>query len=104
MSKSFLQYVWSHSARAQIVILILTAAFFPLLYLTLDLPKQIINDAIGGKAFPVTIWGYEFEQISYLVTDIKTKGHFEIHLGVGHGWTSSTSDKRVFKALLGLPF
>lgn len=42
-------------------------------------------------------------QISYLVMDIKTKGHWEIHLGVGHGWTSAT-DKRVFKALIGLPF
>ena len=35
--------------------------------------------------------------------DIKTKKHFEIHLGVGHGWTAPT-DKRVFKALIGLPF
>ncbi len=67
MARNFLQYVWMHSARAQIIILILTAAFFPFLYLTLELPKQIINDAIGGKAFPVTVLGYEFDQISYLV-------------------------------------
>lgn len=48
-------------------------------------------------------FGSQSEQTSYLVVDIKTKKHFEIHLGVGHGWTAPT-DKRVFKALIGLPF
>jgi hypothetical protein len=48
-------------------------------------------------------FGSQSEQISYLVTDFKTKKHFDIHLGVGHGWNKS-SDKLVFKALIGLPF
>jgi hypothetical protein len=43
-------------------------------------------------------------QISYLVGEFKTANHFDIHLGIGHGWTAGTQDKRVFKALLGLPF
>jgi hypothetical protein len=49
-------------------------------------------------------FGSQSEQISYIVAEIKTKHHFEIHFGVGHGWTAGTSDKRVFKALIGLPF
>jgi hypothetical protein len=48
-------------------------------------------------------FGSQSEQISYLVTDIKTKKHFDIHLGVGHGWNNAT-DTLVFKALIGLPF
>lgn len=67
MSKSFLSYIWSFSARQQIVILIMTAASFPLLYMTLELPKQIINDAIGGDSFPYTLLGMSFDQIEYLV-------------------------------------
>lgn len=67
MSKNFLSYVWNFSARQQIVILILTAVSFPLLYMTLELPKQIINDAIGGDRFPYTVLGVSFDQIEYLV-------------------------------------
>ncbi len=67
MAKSFLSYVWSNSARWQIILLIMTGAYFPFLYLTLDLPKQIINDAIGGENFPVNIFGYEFDQLQYLL-------------------------------------
>ena len=67
MSKNFLSYVWTYSARQQIVILILTAVSFPLLYMTLELPKQIINDAIGGDRFPYEILGISFDQIEYLV-------------------------------------
>lgn len=40
---------------------------FPLLYLTLELPKQIINDAIGSGSPTVSAYGYEFEQITYLM-------------------------------------
>ncbi|MGB7286612.1 MAG: ABC transporter transmembrane domain-containing protein [Salaquimonas sp.] len=67
MSKSFLHFVWTYSARWQVIILILTAAYFPFLYLTLELPKQIINDAIGGERFPVNLFGFDFEQLEYLV-------------------------------------
>ncbi len=67
MSKNFLSYVWTFSARQQIVILLLTAASFPLLYMTLELPKQIINDAIGGDRFPYILLGFSFDQIEYLV-------------------------------------
>ncbi len=42
-------------------------------------------------------------QTSYAVLEFTTKSHFEIHVGVGHGWTDSV-DKRIYKILVGLPF
>lgn len=40
---------------------------FPFLYAALELPKIIINDAIDGKGFPVTVFGQTFEQIPFLL-------------------------------------
>lgn len=68
-----------------------------------DLALGIEHYASVGRVSRPT-YGSESGQISYLVADFKTKRHFDIHLGIGHGWTSGTSDKLVFKALLGLPF
>ena len=67
MSKTFISYVWNFSARQQIYVLILTVLSFPLLYMTLELPKQIINDAIQGDGFPISLLGFSFEQVPYLV-------------------------------------
>ncbi|MEO0380763.1 MAG: ABC transporter transmembrane domain-containing protein [Pseudomonadota bacterium] len=44
-----------------------TLCLFPLLYLTLELPKQIINDAIGSGSSTITAFGAEFSQINYLL-------------------------------------
>ncbi|MEY8842451.1 ABC transporter transmembrane domain-containing protein [Cribrihabitans sp. XS_ASV171] len=39
---------------------------FPLLYLTLELPKRIINDAIGAASPTIEVWGYSFDQVTFL--------------------------------------
>ena len=39
---------------------------FPLLYLTLELPKRIINDAIGAESATVNVLGYQFDQVTFL--------------------------------------
>lgn len=46
--------------------LAVTTCLFPLLYLTLELPKRIINDAIGADGDVVNVYGYTIEQIPYL--------------------------------------
>ncbi|WP_246035938.1 ABC transporter transmembrane domain-containing protein [Aliishimia ponticola] len=52
--------------------LLVTLLLFPLLYLTLELPKRIINDAIGEDpssetvVFPVDILGVPLGQVQYL--------------------------------------
>ena len=67
IGSSLWRFVWRHAASDQIGILIVTLAGMPLLYLTLELPKQIINDAINGTSFPRDVLGHSFGQIEYLV-------------------------------------
>lgn len=66
MQKSIFGFIFKHSLRQQIVILIQTLVSFPFLYYSLDLPKTIINQAINGKEFPKQILGFEFDQLEYL--------------------------------------
>ena len=40
---------------------------FPLVYISLEIPKIIINDAISGRDFPREILGIQFQQIPYLL-------------------------------------
>ncbi|MFN6978385.1 MAG: ABC transporter transmembrane domain-containing protein, partial [Gemmobacter sp.] len=42
-------------------------ASFPLVYISLEIPKIIINEAIKGTDFPRRILGFEFGQIPYLL-------------------------------------
>lgn len=84
-------------------------------HVDLDVFGQVMRElggdvAVGFEHYsslgPVrnTVFGPASDQISYLVAEFKTKNHFEFHVGVGHGWTAGANDKRVFKALIGLPF
>ncbi len=47
--------------------MLVTLSLMPLLYVTLELPKRIINDAIGGDP-SVTYFGYSFTQVQFLMT------------------------------------
>ena len=67
MQPSIFRFVLKHSRREQIILLVFTALAFPFLYLSLDLPKTIINEAIGGRDFPRVVLGYELEQIPFLL-------------------------------------
>jgi len=60
------RFILRHSFKQQIMLLVLTLVSFPFLYYSLDLPKTIINRAIGGKHFPQEFLGFEFDQIPYL--------------------------------------
>jgi hypothetical protein len=46
--------------------LLITLTLFPLLYLTLELPKRIINDAIGAGTSVVEVYGMEMSQLTFL--------------------------------------
>lgn len=67
MERSIFGYVWRYSKPQQIIIILLTLASLPFLYILLDLPKYIVNDAIAGKDFPQTVLGFEFGQVEYLI-------------------------------------
>jgi ABC-type multidrug transport system fused ATPase/permease subunit len=59
-------FILRHSRREQILLVVLTLASFPLLYLSLELPKTIVNHAIGGDGEPHRVLGLELNQIEYL--------------------------------------
>ena len=61
------RFILRHSLRHQLVLLALTLASFPFLYYSLDLPKTIVNRAIGGKQFPQPLFGMQFTQVPYLM-------------------------------------
>ena len=67
MEKTIYGFVFRHSLPQQFVLLALTIASFPVLYASLELPKRIINDAIGGEEFPRSLFGLELGQIEYLM-------------------------------------
>jgi putative ABC transport system ATP-binding protein len=67
VDSSMLRFVWRHSRTEQIAILLITLAGLPLLYLSLELPKTIINDAIQGEGFPREVMGRSFAQTPYLL-------------------------------------
>ncbi len=45
------RYIWRHSWRDQILILLLVLASLPIYFIGLDLPRTIVNEAIEGTAF-----------------------------------------------------
>ena len=55
------------SLRQQFAVIVLTLVSFPFLYVSLQLPKTIINEAIAGDGAAVDVMGFEFEQIPYLL-------------------------------------
>ncbi|HYG26961.1 MAG TPA: ABC transporter ATP-binding protein, partial [Caulobacteraceae bacterium] len=67
MEKSIFRFVFRFSRREQILLLLLTLAAFPPLYFSLELPKRIINQAINGKDFPKDFFGFELDQVPYLM-------------------------------------
>ncbi|MBV9243531.1 MAG: ABC transporter ATP-binding protein, partial [Methylobacteriaceae bacterium] len=44
-------YIWKNSRKEQLTILAIVLVSFPFYYISLDLPKAIVNDAIQGHAF-----------------------------------------------------
>jgi ABC-type multidrug transport system fused ATPase/permease subunit len=67
MEPTFFRFIFKYSWRQQLFLLFLTCCSFPFLYYSLELPKIIVNKAIGSTLFPVVIFGREFTQIQYLM-------------------------------------
>lgn len=67
MEPTLFSFIWKYSKRQQLGLLLITLLTFPLLYATLELPKRIINDAIGSTTNAVMVFGYELSQIQFLL-------------------------------------
>lgn len=59
-------YVLAHSRRDQFALVLMGLIAMPVLYLTLELPKIIINDVIESGHFPIDQLGYSLNQEEYL--------------------------------------
>ncbi len=51
LQASLMRYIWTHSRPQQIWILLVVVVSLPTYFLSLDLPKQIVNGPILGKGF-----------------------------------------------------
>lgn len=60
-------FIRRHSLQQQIVVTCITLVSFPFLYYSFELPKQIINQAIGGKDFPKDFFGVSLDQMPFLM-------------------------------------
>jgi putative ABC transport system ATP-binding protein len=67
MESNIFRFILRHSLRDQISLVVMSVLALPFLYLTLELPKIVVNEAIGGSDFPRTVLGHEFGQIAYLL-------------------------------------
>jgi putative ABC transport system ATP-binding protein len=69
LETSVFKYILRYSKRQQIILLMMTLASQPFIFLSLELPKRIINDAISGddSTFPKDLFGFAYEQIPYLM-------------------------------------
>ena len=68
LEPSIYRFILRYSLPQQLFLLALTLASFPFLYYSVDLPKTIVNNAIGGKHLSLQIFGIQFGRISYLLT------------------------------------
>ncbi len=66
MEPSLYRYILNHSKKEQIGLILLSIVSLPLVYITLELPKQIIN-LLEGMDFPGVILGYEVNRLDYLL-------------------------------------
>jgi putative ABC transport system ATP-binding protein len=66
MEPSIFGFIWKYSKRQQLVILALSVALLPLNYYSYDIPKQIVNQALGSDDNP-TFFGYSMDRIDLLM-------------------------------------
>ena len=66
MEPSLFSFIWKYSRREQLFLLAFTVFTFPFLYATLELPKRIINDAIGAAGSIVSVFDVEMTQVQFL--------------------------------------
>ncbi|MBZ0216579.1 MAG: ABC transporter ATP-binding protein/permease, partial [Fimbriimonadaceae bacterium] len=65
MNSNLLSYIWTHTKKQQIWILCIVLLSLPTYFLSLDLPKQIINGPIQGSGFESTSATQPFLRIAF---------------------------------------
>lgn len=79
MEKNLLRYIWRHTRRQQLWILLLVAVSMVPYFLSFDLPKQIVNGPIQGNGFEAANARQPFFRLAY---DLPVVGHVELFSGI----------------------
>ena len=64
---SLFSTVLRYSRRQQALMIVVSLIAMPILYLTLELPKQIVNNALDSGRFPVAVLGRDVDQVVFLM-------------------------------------
>ena len=90
MEKSLFRYVWRHTKREQFGILIIIVLAQIFYFLSLNIPKTIVNEAIQGRSFEKDTAGK--------VVEGSTTNFFAIDLPIP-GFISDVGSIRIFDGL-----
>ncbi len=64
---SVFKYLWSEGPKIHVTLALLALSTMPFLYLSFEVPKQIINNAIQVSHFPIYVLGIGFSQLDALI-------------------------------------
>ena len=67
MDTSLFKTVLQYTRKQQVLMILLSLVAMPILYVTLELPKQIVNNALNAERFPLEFFGYGFDQVMLLM-------------------------------------
>lgn len=92
MESSIYRYILRNTRRDQIILILVTLCSFPFVYWSLDVPKTIVNQAIGGEDIPSTVFGLPVSQVGFLwfmcllfIVLVLINGLFKYYLNVYRG-------------------
>ncbi|MFN2645170.1 MAG: ABC transporter transmembrane domain-containing protein [Burkholderiales bacterium] len=107
MERSLFGFIIRHSKRDQLLIVPLVIASMVVYYLSLDLPKTIINQAIQGVSFPSAdsvkhFLGFDLERLPYLfvlsilfLALIVANGWLKFQINTMKGWMGERMLRRL---------
>ncbi|HZH12060.1 MAG TPA: ABC transporter transmembrane domain-containing protein [Microvirga sp.] len=81
MEKSLFRYIWTHSKRDQLFICFVVLLSQPFYFISLDLPRQIVNQAIQGEAFKDGNVTAPFLQLGFELPKWLGGGSFQVFEG-----------------------
>src|SRR5256885_187935 len=111
MERNLFRFIIQFSKRDQLLIVPLVLASMVVYYLSLDLPKTIINQAIQGVSFPSSdsvkhLFGFDLERIPYLfalsaafLALIVAIGWLKFQINTMKGWMGERMLRRLRYAL-----
>lgn len=67
LDSSLFSTVLRYSRKQQALMIMLSLIAMPILYLTLELPKQIVNNALDSDRFPIVVLGQDVDQLVFLM-------------------------------------